>query len=62
MDWDDFQVRARRIVPQQELKPKRCWIGVLSHEKAPQDELTETDFVWMLGHHVSVVAAAGELS
>jgi hypothetical protein len=57
-DWDDFQVRARRAVPQQELKPKRCWVGVLSHEKAPQDQFTETDFVWMIGHPVSVVEHA----
>lgn len=53
MDWDDFQARARRVIPLQELKPKRCWIGVLSHEKTPREDLEETDFVWMIGHIVS---------
>ncbi|KAI8943413.1 hypothetical protein NX059_001425 [Plenodomus lindquistii] len=49
-DWDDFQRKARAVIPAQELKPKRCWIGVLSHEKKPTDTLSEVDFVWMLGH------------
>jgi hypothetical protein len=53
MNWDEFEVRVRSSIPQQELKPKRCWIGVLSHEKAPQDHLLESDFVWMIGHSVS---------
>ncbi|KAH7073914.1 hypothetical protein BKA63DRAFT_576247 [Paraphoma chrysanthemicola] len=51
MTWDDFQSRARRVIPAQELKPKRCWIGVLSHEKIPGDSFEELDFVWMIGHH-----------
>ncbi|KAH9867685.1 hypothetical protein IAQ61_008279 [Plenodomus lingam] len=49
-DWADFQQRARAVLPAQELKPKRCWIGVLSHEKKPTDRLRETDFLWMVGH------------
>ncbi|KAH8716864.1 hypothetical protein GQ44DRAFT_624695 [Phaeosphaeriaceae sp. PMI808] len=51
MDWDDFQTRARNAIPSQELKPKRCWIGVLSHEKSAQEQFMEADFVWMIGHH-----------
>ncbi|KAF2031640.1 hypothetical protein EK21DRAFT_62781 [Setomelanomma holmii] len=51
MTWDDFQARAKKVVPSQELKAKRCWIGVLSHEKALQDDFEEFDFVWMIGHH-----------
>ncbi|KAF1918117.1 hypothetical protein BDU57DRAFT_572044 [Ampelomyces quisqualis] len=50
MDWDDFEARARTVIPRQELKPRRCWIGVLSHEKTPQDAFGELDFVWMIGH------------
>ncbi|CAO2648594.1 Nn.00g078610.m01.CDS01 [Neocucurbitaria sp. VM-36] len=50
MDWTDFQQRARAVIPEQELKPKRCWIGVLSHEKGPEELLEERDFVWMIGH------------
>ncbi|KAH7392794.1 hypothetical protein BKA66DRAFT_567533 [Pyrenochaeta sp. MPI-SDFR-AT-0127] len=50
MDWNDFQQRARAVLPQQELKPRRCWIGVLSHEKGPEEPLQELDFIWMIGH------------
>ncbi|KAH7412113.1 hypothetical protein DE146DRAFT_709700 [Phaeosphaeria sp. MPI-PUGE-AT-0046c] len=50
MDWSNFEAKATRVLPQQELKPKRCWIGVLSHVKSPEDDLVETDFVWMTGH------------
>lgn len=55
MNWDDFEARARRVTPSQPLKPKRCWIGVLSHTKAPIADLEETDFVWMIGHTVSAL-------
>jgi hypothetical protein len=51
-DWDDLHRRARNVIPRRELKARRCWIGVLSHEKAPEDELEETDFIWMMGHSV----------
>ncbi|KAI4649500.1 hypothetical protein J4E93_003820 [Alternaria ventricosa] len=51
MDWDDFHRRAKRVVPQQELKARRCWIGVLDHRKSTQDEFKETDFLWMIGHN-----------
>jgi hypothetical protein len=53
MTWDDLKARARSVVPAQELKAKRCWIGVLCHDKAPQDHFEELDFVWMIGHGVS---------
>jgi hypothetical protein len=43
------------VLPAQELKPKRCWIGVLSHDKAPSDALEETSFDWMIGHQVRVM-------
>jgi hypothetical protein len=49
-DWVKFKAEAKRVVPTNELKPKRCWIAVLSHEKTPQAPLEETDFVWMIGH------------
>lgn len=52
-DWDDFHRRAHAVTPKNELKPKRCWIGVLSHEKTPTEQLREADFVWMIGHSVS---------
>ncbi|KAI4958590.1 hypothetical protein J4E86_004194 [Alternaria arbusti] len=51
MDWDDFHRRAKRVVPQQELKARRCWIGVLDHRKSTQDDFKETDFLWMIGHN-----------
>jgi hypothetical protein len=51
--WSDFEEKARRVIPAQELKPKRCWVGVLSHEKGPEASLVETDLVWMIGHSVS---------
>jgi hypothetical protein len=54
-DWDNFEARARSVLPAQELKPKRCWIGVLSHDKAPSDALEETSFDWMIGHQVRVM-------
>jgi hypothetical protein len=53
MSWEAFERRARSAIPQQELKPKRCWIGVLSHVKSLDDELEEADFIWMIGHGVS---------
>ena len=56
MDWDDFHRRAKRVVPQQELKARRCWIGVLDHRKSTQDDFKETDFLWMIGHNVSSIA------
>ncbi|KAB2099953.1 hypothetical protein AG0111_0g11806 [Alternaria gaisen] len=50
MDWDDFQQRAIVAVPKQTLKPNRCWVGVLRHEKRPEAPLEERDFVWMIGY------------
>jgi hypothetical protein len=56
-DCNDFEAKAQRARPQQELKPKRCFVGVLSHEKSTQDALEETDFVWMVGHSVGTSAS-----
>jgi hypothetical protein len=53
MDWEDIQRRARHVVPKQELKARRCWIGVLDHRKSTNDNLEESDFIWMIGHSVS---------
>jgi hypothetical protein len=53
--WTDFEAKARRVIPAQELKPTRCWVGVLSHEKALEASLVETNLVWMIGHPVSGV-------
>jgi hypothetical protein len=53
MDWDDIYERAKRFIPQQDLKERRCWIGVLDHRKSIQDEFKEADFIWMIGHSVS---------
>jgi hypothetical protein len=60
MDWDDFQARARRVIPAREIKAKRSWIGVLSHEKAPQDGLDQNDFTWMIGHHKNTIKTIHE--
>ena len=51
MTWRNFEARAKRVTPSQELKPKRCWIGVLDHEKSLEGPLEELDFIWMIGHH-----------
>lgn len=53
MDWDEFEAKASSVKPALPLKPKRCWIGVLFHEKTLADHLEETDFIWMIGHNVS---------
>jgi hypothetical protein len=53
MIWDEFHRRAKDVVPQQKLKERRCWIGVLDHRKSAEDEFKETDFIWMIGHSVS---------
>ncbi|CAN9336093.1 unnamed protein product [Alternaria alternata] len=50
MDWDEFQRRARKVVPEQELKARRCWIAVLDHRKSTNDSFEEADFIWMIGH------------
>ncbi|EDU46189.1 predicted protein [Pyrenophora tritici-repentis Pt-1C-BFP] len=50
MNWDDFQQKAIVAIPKQTLKPNRCWIGVLHHEKPPESSLEERDFIWMIGH------------
>ena len=51
-NWNDFHHAARAAVPQQELRPERCYIGVLKHEKDPQGVHTQEDFVWMIGQDV----------
>ncbi|RMZ67743.1 tat pathway signal sequence [Pyrenophora seminiperda CCB06] len=50
MNWDDFQQRVIVAIPKQTLKPNRCWIGVLRHDKPPEASLEERDFIWMIGH------------
>ncbi|KAL5121484.1 hypothetical protein ACEQ8H_000556 [Pleosporales sp. CAS-2024a] len=50
-DWDEHEANARRVLPMQEIKPKRCWIGVLSHEKTLGEKMEEADFLWMIGHN-----------
>jgi len=57
MDWDEFQRRARKVVPEQELKARRCWIAVLDHRKSTNDSFEEADFIWMIGHSVSFRSA-----
>lgn len=54
MNWDDFQQKAIVAIPKQTLKPNRCWVGVLRHEKPPEASLEETDFIWMIGHDVCI--------
>lgn len=54
MDWDDFERKAANAIPDQPLKAKRCWVGVFRHDQDPQHPFTELDFVWMLGHGVSL--------
>ena len=58
MDWDELQRRARHVVPKQELKARRCWIGVLDHRKSTDDNFEEADFIWMIGHSVSFISRA----
>jgi hypothetical protein len=55
MDWDDFEGRAGLAVPAQPLKAKRCWVGVLLHDRDPRQPFNELDFIWMIGHAVSPV-------
>ncbi|KAJ4989063.1 tat pathway signal sequence [Stagonosporopsis vannaccii] len=50
MDWDTFERKASRVTPGQPLKARRCWIGVLRHDKDPRQPLGELDFTWMIGH------------
>lgn len=58
MDWDDFQRRAKGLVPKQYLKPEKLWIGVLRHDKSPESSLTESDFIWNKGNQVSSTGAS----
>ena len=53
MDWDNFEERARKVVPQRPLKAGRCLIGVLDHRISTESELVGADFIWMVGHEVS---------
>ncbi|KAG9195536.1 hypothetical protein G6011_00657 [Alternaria panax] len=50
MDWAELQRRAKHVVPKQELKARRCWIGVLDHHKSTNESFEEADFIWMIGH------------
>jgi len=53
MDWENFEQRARKVVPQRTLKVGRCLIGVLNHHIPTESQLVEADFLWMVGHEVS---------
>ncbi|KAF2710956.1 hypothetical protein K504DRAFT_489918 [Pleomassaria siparia CBS 279.74] len=50
MAWDAFHAKAKAALPAQKIPDKRYWIGVLIHNKAPEQHLQETDFVWMMAH------------
>jgi hypothetical protein len=50
MDWDAFHQKAKSVRPALELPHNRYWIGVLPLDKASEEHLQETDFVWMKGH------------
>lgn len=54
-DWGDLEDSARRFLPSQELEGDRCYIGVRSHEIAPNEELQRHNLCWMIGHGVSHV-------
>jgi len=53
MDWDELERKAGWVTPKQPLKARRCWVGVLLHDKDPRQPLDELDFIWMIGHPVS---------
>jgi hypothetical protein len=54
MNWDAFHEKAKRAIPpQEELDPKRYWVGILNAEVSPEGEVAELDFVWVKGHRVS---------
>jgi hypothetical protein len=54
MDWDALHLKAKNALPQQDLPAKRYWIGVLIHDRSPDQQLQEGDFVWMKAHAVSL--------
>jgi hypothetical protein len=56
MDWDGFERKAANAIPEQPLKAKRCWVGVFRHDQDPEQPFTELDFIWMLGHSVSLLS------
>ena len=54
MTWDYLEERARNVAPRRVLPTQGFWIGVLDHRKLARNELEEADFIWMIGHSVSV--------
>jgi hypothetical protein len=56
LDWADFERKAANAIPEQPLKAKRCWVGVFRHDQDPEQPFTELDFIWMLGHSVSLLS------
>ncbi|KAI9702698.1 MAG: hypothetical protein M1820_006082 [Bogoriella megaspora] len=42
-----FRQRALTCIPQQELPPRRYWVGVLYHTKRLEDVTNEFDFLWI---------------
>jgi GTPase SAR1 family protein len=53
MDWEKLQEEVRGLIPPRELEASSCWVGVLHHDKDPQECLTQNDFLWMIGRGVS---------
>jgi hypothetical protein len=55
MDWDKLQEEARGLIPPRDLELSSCWVGVLHHDKDPQERHTQDDFLWMIGRGVSLL-------
>jgi hypothetical protein len=45
MDWGKLQEEARGLIPPRELEPSSCWVGVLHHNKDPQERLTQDNLL-----------------
>ena len=41
--WDTFERKAAQATPPEPLSAKRCWIGVLPHDRDPQESLSDLD-------------------
>jgi hypothetical protein len=52
MAWDALHAKAKGVLPNLEIPAKRYWIGVLHHDKSPEEQLSESDFQWMKAHAV----------
>ncbi|KAF2271929.1 uncharacterized protein EI97DRAFT_240440 [Westerdykella ornata] len=56
MDWTLLHQKGRLACPKQPLPERRYWIGVLRHTHSPEQELRESDFLWILGHSKITIA------